>query len=548
MAFQNLKGTGIGYLLGKLKNYLDATYQKIAGAVRSVNGNEPDEYGNVAINRVNLAGDLESSSSQNSNQQYIQRTSGGSASIKSGDAWLSILRGNSVHEGFVPETRLFTVNPADESSLDAEIDWDVFIGEVGNSTTMTFTYDSGWNYNPVTYGITVDGTPVDGDEMIVEYVKEERGTIFNATPTAFVSTGWNLYQTSGDYTGFTGYAKVVRYSDDYGYMVKGTRTGLQFSATLNGEKTPIVDVDGLFQVPTDGYVWVSGGSSANTAIYATWTDWTANYEGDFKVYAKTTVDLSGVMDEYFPNGLCRVESTYDEINISLGIVTVRIEQWEYTDENLALARDSGRAFEYDSDYIYIVKESASTSAISGLSGQYVVDDHGLEYFDGTAVAVETQTIYGANLKNKLERDVLTMSQQTMTDAQKDQVLQNIGISQEIAKLKQVQYIHCTATSSDNRLISAEINCFRSGNVVSMQISSRWNFSGTNFTEGDTVTITVSGHPKPIMALARNVSMHSARIMVLTLATNELSIREVKGTNASNNAPIGSNIVYITDDP
>lgn len=427
MAFQNLKGTGIGYLLGKLKTYLDETYQKIVGAVLTINGEEPDEYGNVQINRVNMAGDLESSQSQSSSQSFIQRASGGAASIDNGDAWLSIVRGNSERTGYVAEQRNFTVNPVDdEAPISATIDWDAFLEQVTETSVTTFTYTTGWNLNPATYGITVTGTPTNGDEIIVEYVKEERGLITNATPESFISTGWNLYKTSSDYTGYTGYAKVVKYSDDYGYMIKGSRTGIQFSATLGGEKTPIADVDGLFQIPSDGYVWVVGGSSANTAIYPTWSDWTANYDGDFKAYSQSRIDLTGVMDEYFPYGLCRVESTYDEINLSLGTVTVRIEQQEYTEDNLIAARASGRTFTYDTDYIYIVKESITPVSISGLSGQYSVNDHGLEYFEGTTVAVDAQTIYGANLKNKLERDVLTKSQQTLSSNEQKQVRNNIG--------------------------------------------------------------------------------------------------------------------------
>jgi hypothetical protein len=53
---------------------------------------------------------------------------------------------------------------------------------------------------------------------------------------------------------------------------------------------------------------------------------------------------------------------------------------------------------------------------------------GIEYFTGTAVQVYAETIYGANLKNKLERDVLTISQQTLTASQKAQVLDNLGIN------------------------------------------------------------------------------------------------------------------------
>ena len=103
MAFQNLKSTGIAYLLGKLKTYLEATYVKIANAVLTVNSTEPDEYGNVLINRVNYAGDLESSFSQNSDETFLQRTTGGAASVVDGDAWLSAVMGNRIHEGYVAE-------------------------------------------------------------------------------------------------------------------------------------------------------------------------------------------------------------------------------------------------------------------------------------------------------------------------------------------------------------------------------------------------------------------------------------------------------------
>ena len=69
-----------------------------------------------------------------------------------------------------------------------------------------------------------------------------------------------------------------------------------------------------------------------------------------------------------------------------------------------------------------------------LSGMYSVDDHGLELIDGTDIAVYTVIVYGNNLKNKLERDVLTISQQTLTSAQQDQVMTNIGAKQAIATL------------------------------------------------------------------------------------------------------------------
>ena len=429
MAFENLKKAGITLLLSKLKTRLESMFVKIEDAVLSVNGEEPDEYGEVTLNRVNLAGDLESSFSQTSTQEFIQRTSGGSASIEDGDAWLSILQGRREHDGYVAEARDFQVHPVNEEEpISAVIDWDDFLEQVTETSTTTFSYTTEWNLDPATYGITVTGTPTNGDSIVVDYVKEERGTITQANPTAFVSTGWNLYMASSDYQGYTGLARVVRYSDDYGYMIKGTRTALQFSATLAGEKSNLVEADGLFQVPSDGFVWVVGGSSADTAIFPTHSDWSNGYPGDFQAYSRSAINLSTLMGEYFPHGLCQVENTRDEINLSLGTVTARIDRMEYDAENLEAARSSGRAFEYDTDWIYIVKESISTISIPSeyqVSGQYAANDHGLEFFEGTAVPVLAQTIYGANLKNKLERDVLTKSQQTLSSAEKTQARNNI---------------------------------------------------------------------------------------------------------------------------
>lgn len=404
MAFENLKSTGIAYLLGKIKTYLDATYQKIASAVLTVNSTGPDQYGNVLINRVNYAGDLESSFTQTSSGEFLQRTSGGSASIKDGDAWLGNVIGNSIHEGFVAQFLDMEVSEVgDDGHITATIDEDTFFANQSlPNSPINLVFSTAWNTDPTTYGVTVTGSPVAGDQITITYVREVPGTITNATPTSFVSTGWNLYQSAN------GYAKVVRYSDEYGYGISGDYTALQFSTTVNGEKTSITAEDGLFNPESDGYVWVTGGNASNTAIWPTWSDWTDSYQGDFQGFTKTEIDLSEVMNEYFSNGLCKVGNVYDEINLSLGVAIVRIEQMENNSTNMATAKSSGRLFDYDETTIYIVKASEATHSID-VSGSYSASQYGIEYFVGSSVPVGAQTIYGMNLKNKLERDVVTIS-------------------------------------------------------------------------------------------------------------------------------------------
>ena len=375
-----------------------------AGTVKSVNSTSPDSNGNVQINKVPIADNLDSSIRQNSSGDYIVRTSGGAASLSDGPASLLRVMGNSVRTGYTPESIDFSVN---SDSCDASItNMATFRSEMGDSGTLTLSYTSSWSADPTDYGITVVGTPENGDSIVVVWVKEVRGTITNAEPTGFSVTGWNLYSQTA------GYARVVKYSDEYGYGISGTYTSLAFSATESGEQTAITVTGGLFVVPSDGYVWVTGGDST-TAIWATWSDWTTGYQGAYQAYSKTTISLAAVMTACFEDGLCGIENVRDYIDIAGGYAYQWIDVLEYSDENLAVAEASGRVYTYDEDNIYLARASATVTALTStlaINGAYTVNSHGLEMFDGTLVDVGSMTSYSADLKNRLERDVVTKSQ------------------------------------------------------------------------------------------------------------------------------------------
>ena len=395
----------------------------------TVNDIEPDpETRNIPITTVPLADNLTSDEAQINQGTYIIRTSGGEASIADGSAWLSDLRGNMVKTGYVPESLNMTVTPVareeGEEPITATIDRDTFVAYVTESGTITLTYTSEWSADPALYGITVDGTPVGGDQIVVVYVKENRGTITTATPSSFVSTGWNLYNQSA------GYAHVVNYSSEYGFMIDGTYTALKFAETLSGEQVDITPVDGYFTIPAEsGYVFVTGGNATDTEIWMTWSDWTEEANGGvFEAYSQTTIDLSGVMVD-FPYGLMRIGNTYDEINLNTLRAYSRIERMAYTAENLAGVIASGVPYDTDANYIYAVRVAPATFTIS-LSGEYTCSDHGIEMFVGTSVPVTASSLYGNDLKGKLRRDVLTMSQQTLTAAQKSQVKTNLGFANQ----------------------------------------------------------------------------------------------------------------------
>ena len=408
--------------------------EALAERVKTVNANGPDENGNVQVNHTLTADNLTSDQSQTVTGEFARRASGGNASIHTGDAWMSIIRGNRTHVGYVPESLQMTVNAAPreqgETPITATIDRDTFVEAVSGSTTINLTYTTSWSADPATYGVTVTGDPVSGDQITIAYTAEDRGTIIQSDPQLFVSTGWNLYNHE------LGYAIGLKYADTAQFRIVGAYTAVKFSSTIDGAKTTIVPNDGLFSITANGYIWVEGGDSTSTEVFMTWSDWVllADAPSVFEAYNEDVIDLRDLMEDHFPYGLLRVGDVRDEIDFNTGIATSNVQRLSYSAENLATAEASGLTYEYDTNYIYLERSSPVDYDMDeyNLDGMYGADDHGLEYFTNTSIAVYAICIYGNNLKNKLERDVLTISQQTLTSGEKTQVRTNIGAASQSA--------------------------------------------------------------------------------------------------------------------
>lgn len=289
-------------------------------------------------------------------------------------------------------------------AITATIDRDTFVAYVSESGTTTLTYTTSWSASPALYGITVQNEPVAGDQIVVVYVKEVRGIIVQSDPQALIGTGWNLYNHT------EGYARVCRYSDSYGYKVGGTYTSLAFAEDPDDENPTTItpDANGLFNVTGDGYVIVTGGDATTTYIYTTWSDWIATTP-TFEAYTEHAIDLSTIMAARFPYGLLRVGNVRDEINFVNKKAIVRVERQTYSAENRAAAEESGRAYEFDENYIYLEKETADEYTIQ-INDKYEISEHGMEFFADTDVEVYLESIYGTNLKDKLKRDVVTKSE------------------------------------------------------------------------------------------------------------------------------------------
>ena len=373
---------------------------------RTVNGKPADETGDYKVNDVEFAHQLVTPDAQKSSGAFLVRTTGGESSLSDGPAKLLSIQGRSVHTGNSEAVVTMTVTPASRTGgavpIAATIDKDAFIASANGSGTYSFAYTTAWDVDPSAYGITVVGEPVDGDTISVVYVEEELGTIVFSDPDSFNSIGWNLYDHSKTY------ARVQKYSNTYGFRIDGTYTTLEYSETESGEKTGIAVTNGLFDVPGDGFVWVTGGNDTDTAVYMTWSDWTTGHDGDWEAYTEDEIDLSAAM-AYFPYGLLCVGSIADEISLDMGQTISRIERMANTAENMAIVIASGKAYEADENYIYIVRSAPVINNIT-IADDFDAYDHGMELIAGGTVAPYVVTQYGQNLVDKLRHDVVVKSE------------------------------------------------------------------------------------------------------------------------------------------
>lgn len=397
------------------------------GRVVSVNGETADEEGEITLETVPLAVNLRSERNTSVTGTFIARTTAGAASVANGEARLEKIMGSNTHEGFVAEVLEMEVIPMfreDDDPIEATIDRDAFIAAVSGSVDLTFVYTTEWSQSPAAYGIAVTGTPIAGDQIRVHYIQEERGTIVQAFDTegdkAFIATGWNLYDNDN------GWARVAAYN--YKYKIGGAYNTIRFKddPSMETSYAVAVDANGLFTVPRDGYIILTGGNDTDTYITTAWTDWTEGYIGVFQAYTETEIDLSSILAN-MPFGLCKAGAVYDEIDFGAGTITQRISRVAYSEEARAAAEASGRAYEFDEDWIYYELAAADIQTSTFVQDPtFTADSHGVEWFMNTTAGATLTASYKESLKDKLQRDVVTISQQTLEENQQAQIRQNIG--------------------------------------------------------------------------------------------------------------------------
>ena len=141
-----LDNNGLSYFYNKIKEKF----------VRSINSKTPDSSGNVDITNVATADNLTSPDAQASYDYFIYRTSGGSASLSSGEAQLVYVDGNMEISGRVPESFDIITNNNVTATYSAAT-WKSYLSDP-NTGTYLFNYTAPTSSTPTSSSWTNSGT------------------------------------------------------------------------------------------------------------------------------------------------------------------------------------------------------------------------------------------------------------------------------------------------------------------------------------------------------------------------------------------------------
>lgn len=397
--FFEVPETGVGTGAGKLvmgdgtTEYKDLPYFSESGggqgggSVNSVNYIYPDSEGNVFLNQVPYAENLLAPDNIKEDSSFIFRSSGGFKDIQTGKASLDIIYGNCTIENDVitaatPSTfRSIGANQFDKASM--------ILSGYTVSSTGAVTESSG---SYVCYIHAVGDLP--------------NGYVAYDPNNSITRIGWNATIPTISSTGI-----IV------------TSGGEIVTSITNDPTLSVIEAN------TDGYIVVACENISELTVHPRWTGTHDNIVAEYSV-STINIPTSDANSNTLPTGsygFPSVNNVRDEINFSQRLYVQRVGYYPYTSTNLGIVVGLGVPYIYDTNSIfYVLPTPIIYNLVNTVSSEYLVSDIGIEEFTGTVVPVLASTVYGQNLKDKLRRDVLTISPQTLTSTEKAQVLSNIG--------------------------------------------------------------------------------------------------------------------------
>lgn len=380
-------------------------------AARSVDG--------TTASHVEEANQIYTATGVSQTEYFTYRTTAGDASISTGPATLAKVIGHTVQTGHTDE--VFNMESSfSDSSTTVSVDMSTFRAKGLPDGDYLFTYDgSSWtlgstNVDLTEYGLTVTGNVSENDIISITYVALVIGELATATPTAFVSTGYNQYNATA------GYAHVIGNNQ---YRISGTYTSLGLATEIGGATTAVTVTGGKFTPATDGYIYVTG-ASGDILIALVWSgirdsDPFEAYEAD--TIAIPTEDASSTALPTASYGIPSVHGVYDELSLADKQYVQRIGHYAYSSANLSTVEALGVDYWYDeNDIFYVLAEPIVYTLASTVTASYVANDFGTEEFTGTETTVGASLYYGNNLVDKLRNlaDIQTIGTGlTLTDGE-----------------------------------------------------------------------------------------------------------------------------------
>lgn len=355
-------------------------------------------------------------------------TTGGDKDISSEEtgstAQLTYIKGGATVTGeYTPASITNEYNPGEGSSYNFAVtvtDPDKFTGFIlGSGSTLVGTgktYAQVSGYTGETNGFIFSGTPTTGKTETFTITAPAFQSVVFPTITSFNSTGWNLLSGTQ--------ARVIK---GQRYMIVVTTAGTAPTATIAGVSQVIDTNYNCTRGHVVPYSFVASdtgvASFTNTKIVA--LIWSGKY-CDRTTNTGYTVSTIAIPAEY--QTLMAVGDVSDELRPGSHTKRISTTATDYS----GLTATSGYQRIVTSSNIYYAGESVVTPLSQDWS--FIANDMGEIFFlysGDTAVPVEFETVFGVNLVDKLTRDVLTVSEQELTESQKGQVHENLGLQHSV---------------------------------------------------------------------------------------------------------------------
>ena len=269
-----LDTNGLTYFYSKLKEKF----------IRSVNSITPDTNGNVVISNVDTANNLTSPDAQASYGEFIYRTSGGTASLTSGEAQIAYVDGNVRIDGRIPESFQFT---GQNGIIVSEYSADIWRSEIDTTGAYNFSYTKPTSISPTSDWSPQIGTwSYNGSQV---NLSSYGLTVVNIIAPSLSITANSSSINDIDITPNTWMSQISE-SGDYTFAYSETNGNWYYNGTIITLNTYGINIHS--SIPTDGdEIYISYNVGTPNSILT--VNYTAADQGTIVVATPTAFKATG---------------------------------------------------------------------------------------------------------------------------------------------------------------------------------------------------------------------------------------------------------------